>query len=41
MRAYERPTLTAVGTFTKATGLFLFKRRGPKDFLGRNHALFT
>ncbi|GGR86344.1 hypothetical protein GCM10010252_26270 [Streptomyces aureoverticillatus] len=38
MRAYERPTLTAAGTFWKATGMAL-KRTGPPDFLGQHSIL--
>jgi len=37
MRAYERPTLTAVGRFSRATGFL--KRHGPPDIFGR-HRLF-
>ncbi|WP_431041302.1 keywimysin-related RiPP [Streptomyces sp. P1-3] len=40
MRTYERPTLTAVGSFTKVTGLWFFKRRGRRDFFAL-HRLFS
>jgi hypothetical protein len=32
MRTYERPTLTAVGSFVQKTGLLF---RGPKDIIAR------
>lgn len=36
MRTYERPTLLAVGSFTRLTGL---GRRGPRDLLGGKQLL--
>jgi Family of unknown function (DUF5972) len=36
MRTYERPTLTAVGTFAELTGL---GGRGPRDILFRHQLL--
>lgn len=37
MRAYERPTLTRIGSFGKVTGLV--KKKGPPDFLGQHSIL--
>jgi hypothetical protein len=36
MRPYERPTLTAAGSFKKLTGL---GGSGPKDTLGKHQSL--
>lgn len=36
MRSYERPTLTAAGSFTRITGLGC---RGPKDAFVRHQCL--
>ena len=36
MRPYERPTLTAAGSFTKMTGL---GGTGPKDVIGKKQSL--
>jgi Family of unknown function (DUF5972) len=36
MRTYERPTLRAVGSFTRLTGL---SGRGPRDLLLRHQLL--
>jgi hypothetical protein len=36
MRTYERPTLTAAGSFKKMTGIGGF---GPRDFLVRRQAV--
>lgn len=36
MRAYERPTLTAAGTFAQLTGL---SGHGPRDLLLRHQLL--
>lgn len=32
-KTYERPTLTAKGSFAKETGLLPLKSHGPTDFL--------
>lgn len=36
MRTYERPTLTAIGSFAKMTGLGF---QGPRDLLFRHQLL--